>query len=36
MKISAEKSDIFALAITALCMLFHGIRAEEVSDLNDG
>jgi hypothetical protein len=36
MKISAEKSDIFALAVTAICMLFHGVRAEEVSDLKDG
>jgi hypothetical protein len=35
-KKSAEKGDIFSLAITALCLMFHEITAAELSDLEEG
>jgi hypothetical protein len=36
LKISAEKSDIFALAVTAICLMFNEVKAEEISDLGTG
>jgi hypothetical protein len=35
-KFSAEKSDIFSLAVSALCLLFNDVEAESISDLNRG
>jgi hypothetical protein len=34
--LSAEKQDIFALAVTAFCLLFYDVRASEISDLKKG
>jgi hypothetical protein len=36
MKISSEKNDIFGLAVTAFCMLFYDIKADDVSDISSG
>jgi hypothetical protein len=33
---SAEKGDIYSLAITALTLLFHNVKAAEFSDLVEG
>ena len=35
-KISVEKCDVFSLAVTALCLLFHDLRAKNLTDLDDG
>jgi hypothetical protein len=35
-KISAEKCDVFSLAVTALCLLFHDVRARDLTDLDEG
>jgi hypothetical protein len=31
---SSEKGDIFSLAITAFCLLFHELSAAELTDLD--
>jgi hypothetical protein len=36
LKKSAEKGDIYALAITAMCLMFHDVKAAELSDLVGG
>ena len=33
---SDEKCDVFALTITALCLLFPSITAKNLSDLKEG
>jgi hypothetical protein len=35
-KISENKSDVFSLAVSALCLLFHDLRAKNLTDLDDG
>ncbi len=36
LKKSAEKGDVYALAITVLCLIFHEITAAELTDLVEG
>lgn len=36
LKKSAEKGDIYALAITAMCLMFQDVKAAELSDLVGG